>query len=604
MFIKVTRSGPRQYVQLVEAYRDDSGRPKQRTLATLGRLDQMDSGLESVISGLLRVTGQPAGSSATSPAIAPAIAPAVSCRLSGASGAAAQPVVHFESARDFGDVWALTQLWNSLGFDRLRTLFRRTRHTIDVEALIRVMVLNRLCDPDSKLGVLRWLERVSLPGIMCESITHQHLLRAMDALVDSHEEVEAVLAGLLRPLVDQDLAIVFYDMTTIRASGLSQEEGDLRHFGMAKEGLIARQVMLGVVQTAQGLPLYHEVFDGNTAEVTTLKPIIQKIVQRFPVKRVIAVADRGLLSSDNLADLQAITLPGGGQLEFILAVPGRRYADFIDLLGPVHAAQCADALQEVVSETRWNDLRLVVAHDPQVALEAGAKRDRRIEALEQQAAQWTGKLDAQDSAKRSGKNSKKDSDQVVVKKVRGRKLSDGGARARFYHEVCEAHLARIVKVDLKSELFSYGIDERSLAHARLMDGKLLLVTNVADLSPEEVVRRYKSLADIERGFRVLKSEIEIGPIYHRLPGRIRAHAAICFMALILYRVMRTRLHASDTALSPERALAQLRRIQHHRIILNDSQPVAGLSSVTTQHAAILAALNIQKPNLDTQLTLL
>ena len=182
MFIKVTRSGPRQYVQLVEAYRDDSGRPKQRTVATLGRLDQVDSGLESVISGLLRVTGQPAGSSATSPAIAPA----VSRRLSGASGAAAQPVVHFESARDFGDVWALTQLWNSLGFDRLRTLFRRTRHTIDVEALIRVMVLNRLCDPDSKLGVLRWLESVSLPGVMCESITHQHLLRAMDALVDSH----------------------------------------------------------------------------------------------------------------------------------------------------------------------------------------------------------------------------------------------------------------------------------------------------------------------------------------------------------------------------------------------------------------------------------
>ena len=70
-------------------------------------------------------------------------------------------------------------------------------------------------------------------------------------------------------------------------------------------------------------------------------------------------------------------------------------------------------------------------------------------------------------------------------------------------------------------------------HARLMDGKLLLVTNTTDLTPEEVVKRYKLLADIERGFRVVKSEIEIGPIYHRLPERIRAHAAICFMALIL-----------------------------------------------------------------------
>jgi hypothetical protein len=297
VFVKVTHSGPRSYVQLVEAYRDDAGRPKQRTVATLGRLDQL-SELESVVSGLLRVTGKSA----------PAAAPA--------------PLVSFESARDFGDVWALTELWNSLGFDQLRRIFRRTRHAIDVEALVRVMVLNRLCDPESKLGVLRWVQTVSLPGTMADSIEHQHLLRAMDALVEHHDAVEEVLAGLLRPLVDQDLAVVFYDMTTIRAAGLSAQDGDLRHFGRSKEGVIARQIMLGVVQTADGLPLYHEVFDGNTAEVNTLKPTIEKIVKRFPVKRVIAVADRGLLSSDNLEELKTITLPGGGKLEFILAVPG------------------------------------------------------------------------------------------------------------------------------------------------------------------------------------------------------------------------------------------------------------------------------------------
>ena len=131
MFIKLTRRGPNQYVQLVEAYRDAAGRPKQRTVASLGRLDQINTDLNSVISGLLRVTGQ-------SP---------VAQTL--------DPTVSFEAARDFGDVWTLTELWNSLGFDRLRQVFRRTRHAIDVETLIRVMVLNRLCDPDSKLGVLR-----------------------------------------------------------------------------------------------------------------------------------------------------------------------------------------------------------------------------------------------------------------------------------------------------------------------------------------------------------------------------------------------------------------------------------------------------------------
>ena len=563
MFIKVTRSGPRRYVQLVEAYRDDAGQPRQRTVATLGRLDQMGTELESVISGLMRVTGKPVPQ------------------------AFAAPVVAFEAARDFGDVWALTELWNSLGFDRLRKVFVRTRHAIDVEALVRVMVLNRLCDPDSKLGVLRWLETVTMPGTMPELIDHQHLLRAMDALVDHKDEVDAVMASLLRALVDQDLAVVFYDMTTIRAAGLSQQDGDVRRYGMSKEGVVARQVMLGVVQTAEGLPLWHEVFDGNTAEVTTLKGVIEKIVKRFPVKRIIAVADRGLLSTDNLADLQSIALPGGGMLEFILAVPGRRYGDFVELLEPFHSAQCVSAQQEVVGEAVWNKLRLVIAHDPLVARDALAKRDKRIDELKKQAELLVSKLQDQDEGK----------------KKRGRKLSDGGARAKFYHEVCDAHLARIVKVDLKSDLFTYDIDERALKHAQLMDGKLLLVTNTADLAPAEVIQRYKSLADIERGFRVLKSEIEIGPIYHRLPDRIRAHAAICFIALILYRVMRTRLRHSDTQLSPERALAKLRRIQHQRVTI-DAQPLAGMSSITQEHSSILAALTIKKPTLETQLTLL
>jgi hypothetical protein len=550
VFIKLTRRGPNEYVQLVEAYRDDAGRPKQRTVASLGRLDHINTELNSVISGLLRVTGQ----SSVVPRAAPAPTPTVS----------------FEAARDFGDVWALTELWNSLGFDRLRGVFKRTRHSIDVEALIRVMVLNRLCDPDSKLGVLRWLQTVTLPGVTLESIDHQHLLRAMDALVEHKDAVDGVMTGLLRPLVDQDLAVVFYDMTTIRTAGLSEQDDDVRKFGMSKEGVVARQVMLGVVQTAEGLPLYHEVFDGNTAEVTTLKGVIQRIVKQFPVKRVIAVADRGLLSTDNLADLQTITLPGGAMLEFILAVPGRRYGDFVELLEPIHSRHCANA------------------NDPVVAKEATAKRDRRIAELQKLADQWSGKLDDQDTGK----------------KARGRKLSDGGARARFYREVCDSHLSRIIKVDLKSELFTYDVDDRALKHARLMDGKLLLVTNTPDLTPDEVVKRYKSLADIERGFRVLKSEIEIGPIYHRLPTRIRAHAAICFMALILYRVMRMRLRASDAQLSPERALDKLRRIQHHQVIVNDTQPVAGLSTINQEHTAILAALTIKKPSLNTQLTLL
>ena len=565
MFLKITRSGTRQYLQLVEAFRDEAGKARHRTLVTLGRLDQLTDSLDSVISGLLKVTGRPNFLDA------------------------ALPAVEFESARALGNVWALNELWESLGFGELRRVFRKTRHSIDVEALIRVMVFNRLCDPESKLGVLRWLDTVAMPGVEVEAITHQHLLRSMDALVDHQADVDAVVANLLRPLIDQELSVVFYDMTTIRTEGLATVDGDVRQYGMAKEGLIARQVMLGVVQTGDGLPIYHEVFAGNTAESPTLLPTLKTVLERFPsISRVVLVADRGLLSLDNLEALSEIRLESGKPLEFVLAVPGRRYSEFADLLRDFQR-QCEAAEQEIVDELPWRGLRLIVAHHPELARQAQTLRRERIETLETQANTWVGKLDAQDAGV----------------KARGKKLSDSGAKARLYHAVKDARLANIIRVDLKNERFAYEIDHDALALAELMDGKLLLVTNTPELSPQGVVDRYKSLADIERGFRVLKSEIEIGPVFHRLPERIKAHAAICFIALILYRVMRQRLSSADAPLSPERALEELQKLQRHQIRINQAdRPVTGISRLSETQDRVFAALRLKKPTQPQQLSLL
>ncbi|NCV60397.1 MAG: IS1634 family transposase [Betaproteobacteria bacterium] len=559
MFVKLTKSGPRSYVQLVEAYRDETGRPKQRTVATLGRLDQMGDSMRSMHDGLSRLLGLDVGQT--------------TCH-----GTAS-----FESSRALGDIWALTQLWEGLGLHRLGAAFRQSsRHRVDLEALLRVMVFNRLCDADSKLGVLRWVQTVSFPGLEgVEKITHQQLLRTMDALIEHQALLEDALVEATKPLIDQARSVVFYDMTTIRSEGLSVQDGELRQHGMSKEGLIARQFMLGLVQTDQGVPLYHEVFEGNTAEVGTLQASLEKVMKRFAVERVIAVADRGLLSIDNLEALQAMRLPNGKPLEFILAVPGRRYAEFAELLAPVNAQAAQSQAKEIVAEASWEGLRLVIAHDRDRAMEQSAKRDETIAKLEAQAAQWVGKLDAQDAGL----------------KARGRALSDGGVRARFYHAVAEAHLRRIIRVDLKSELFTYDIDQRALALARAMDGKLLLVTNANDLTATEVVAQYKALADIERSFKVLKSEIELGPVHHRLPDRIRAHAMICFVALILQRLIRTRLRAQpvENVVSPERALGQLRRIQTHRVVMPNQRTLTGISSIDAEQTAIFNSLGVKKP---------
>jgi transposase len=563
MFIKLTRSGERTYAQLVESFRDEHGKPRQRTVATLGRIDERGGQVDSLLNGLLRAKGRPVA-------------------------AAGDLQVRFESALCLGDVWALDALWHELGFNGLGAVFRRARFTTAVEHAIRVMVFNRLCDPESKLGVLRWLQTVSMPGVEVDKLNHQHLLRSMDALMDHQQAVDDCVAQLLRPLIDEDLSVVFYDLTTIRAEGHSQQDGDVRHFGMSKEGVIARQFMLGVVQTADGMPIYHEVFDGNTAEAPTLEPTLKKVLARYPhIRRLVVVADRGLLSLDNIEALTKLHVAGDRPLEFILAVPGRRYGEFVDLLAPM-SARIVQASEEVVEEAQWQGHRLVVAHNPVRAAEQTQERLARIHALQQRAEQLAGKLDAQDQGKVQ----------------RGRKLSDSGAKARFFHEVCDAHLARIIKVDLKSELFTYPIDDAALARAQLMDGKLMLITNVRDMTPLEVVHRYKSLADIERGFKVLKSEIEIAPVFHRLPERIKAHASICFMALILYRVMRQRLQLAGSELSPEAALADLRRIQRHTVRIDSGDPIHGVSTVQPRQAAALAALNIKKPTVDAQMSLL
>lgn len=556
MFTKLTRSGGHTYVQLVESFRDESSRTRQRTICTLGRLDEVGGQVDSLLKGLLRAKGLSASM-------------------------AEAPQLRFESALALGDVWALDQLWHELGFDALAGVFRRARYTTPVEHAVRVMVFNRLCDPHSKLGVLRWLETVSIPNIQTDCITHQHLLRSMDALMDHQEAVDSLIASLLKPLVDQDLSLVFYDLTTIRAAGLSEQVADVRQYGMAKEGLIARQFMLGVVQTAQGLPIYHEVFDGNQAEAPTLISTVQKVLARYlHIRRMILVADRGLLSLDNLDELGAIKLPSGQSLEFILAVPGRRYGEFVETLQSLQS-DAIKASTEIVQENQWRGHRLIVAHHPKRAKEQSQLRQSKITQLEEQAAQWVGKLNGQDEGKAT----------------KGRKLSDSGAKARLYHAVKEARLAHILKVDLKSELFSYTIDEAALAQAQLMDGKLMLVTNVADLSPTQIVERYKALADIERGFRVLKSEIEIAPVYHRLARRIRAHAMICFMALIVYRVMRSRLQQSSSSLSPERALEQLKKIQRHKVSINESKPIEGIGTVNEEQAQVFKALKVTKPQI-------
>jgi hypothetical protein len=573
MFIKVTSSGGRRYAQLVESFRNESGQPRQRTLATLGRLEP-GGDVDRLVEALGRAQG----------------------RDHTAGGSTRITDLRFLDARAAGDVWALWQLWSALNLEGLALAWRRSRSELDVLACLRAMVFNRLCDPASKLGVLRWLDTVALPrgfGFDAGPPEHQHLLRAMDVIDDHADAINERLAFLMRPLVDQELSVVFYDLTTVKVHGEAVVDGDVRDFGKSKDGGVARQFVLSLVQTADGLPIAHEVHPGNTAEAKTLLPMMRSLLERWPLKRVVLVAERGLLSLNNLqelAELQAqLDAAGRGvRLEYVLAVPTARYGEFKTELQSLDATHDAAAAWE--GEMRWStgdakdpadpprQHRLVVAHDPVVAQRRSQARREQMRELIALGQQWGGRLDAQGAGERR----------------RGRPLSDSGAKARLYHAVKDANLAHLIKVDLHSELFQFTVDEPRLQYLEGLDGKLLLVTNT-DAPAAEVVQRYKSLADIERGFRALKSEIEIGPVYHRLPRRIRAHALVCFLALILHRVLRMRLKASNRQESPARLLEQLRRIQHQTAQTGDGQLLRGLTELGVEQKDLFAAIGLPLP---------
>ena len=548
MYTRISKSGGRSYLQLVEGHRDAEGKVRIKVVANLGRLDRLSpEKLDPLINGLNRAVG----------------------RLENT----AHEISH-EPARTYGTVFALHELWKDLGFDRaLNRALRSGKRSIDAEALVRAMVFNRLCDATSKLGCLRWLETVAMPA-MPETVTHQHLLRAMDALMDNAEGVEEALARQIRPLVDHDLTMVFYDLTTVRIHGKARLEEDVRAFGMNKEtGGIARQFVLGVVQTAEGLPLMHTVHPGNVSETKTLQGMLTTVLERFPIQRIILVADRGLLSLDNIHHLTQMADQGGRKLEFILAVPARRYGDLLEIFQNFDFSD-GDGLHEGSFEGH----RLIVAHDAGRAKEQGAARRARINELDAMGNAMVAKLDRQDE----GKSEK------------GRRASDRGAYSRFVRAISDAELTRFIKADLTADRFSWDIDEDAIARAALFDGKLVLLTNVPEITPADAVARYKALADIERGFRVLKSDIEIAPVHHRLPDRIRAHALICFLALTLHRVMRMRLKAKGHHTSPQLALGILSRIQKHTAYAG-SRSFHGISNTTPEQLDLFETLNLPKP---------
>ncbi len=545
MYVRLHRQrhGGREYtsVHLCESYRDPDkgGKPRNRVIANLGPVEKigMDA-VRSLADGFSRIAGEQQRTVEQLP------------RLLG--------------AKDFGNVFAVTETWQGLG---LSAILSRAgiegETTFPTADLIELMVVNRLCDPCSKLALLEWLDGVYFPGYEESKPPYHHLLRAMDRLIAVKEKAELLIAKRFLSLHEGPVDLVFYDITSTYFEGdKSLRENDIRKFGYNRDGkLNCRQIVMGIVMTREGIPLCHHVFPGNTVDKSTVVSVIRDLKSRFRLDRVVFVGDRGMLSDDNLDTIL------DEELGFIVAHTLRRNAV---------AAKVIEKLEERFDRTQEEEqfladeresVRFVLAYSPEIARTVRAKR--------------TTLLSQADAFMENALL------RLASPSPRGRKPTPQGTYDRIRDYLRDHHLLSLYQVGIDGDHVMVHPNGKTRSWEEKIDGMLLVETTDLSSPPEEIIHRYKELAEIERGWRALKSTLLLRPVHHWTEDRIKAHVFICVLALQIERLMRNRLKT----LSVSKALDRLRRIKVGEMRVGDTATLLA-TEVTAEQKEILRELGV------------
>ncbi len=395
---------------------------------------------------------------------------------------------------DFGTVQVVAELWERFGIGKtIRSSMKKKQVPYD-KALL-AMVANRLCTPESKLGVWdRWLETVYLPE--CSDFKLRQMYEAMDILYEHSEQIEEQVFYQVANLFNLSVDIIFYDTTTASfAVDYEDDEDGLRQYGHAKEGMWAPQVVVALAVTREGIPVRSWVFPGNTADVSTVETI-KRDLRGWNLGRALFVADAGMNSEDNRKELAkacgtyllATRMASVKEIkESVLTQPGR-YRKLSDNLH----------VKEICLE---NGKRYILCLNPKEAERQARHRQEVVSMLEEEL--------------------KKHKDKSVTKKWAITLLAS--RRYKKYLIITDSQTIRI--------------DRKAVREAAKHDGKWVLETNDDTISVEDAAHGYRSLMVIERCFRSLKrTQIRMMPMYHWLPNRIEAHVKICVLALLIERM--------------------------------------------------------------------
>jgi Transposase DDE domain len=524
MFFRLKKSGPRTYLQIVENRWED-GRPRQRVIATVGRVDELaaSAGLASLLASGARFCDQVMLLSALDD-------PDDTLRL---------------HARRIGAPMVFGRLWDETGCRAvIEELLDDRAFGFAVERAVFTAVLHRIMVSGSDRACEKWMADYDIPG--ADGLALHQFYRAMAWLGEERagdvaqqhaapfaprtikDEIEERLFERRRDLFT-DLSLIFMDTTSLSFTGRGGATLGARGYSKDHRPDL-NQMVVGIVIDADGRPVCSEMWPGNTADVTVLLPIVDRLRHRFAITRVCVVADRGMISA---ATVTALEERG---LEYILGARERtdglvRTVVLADTrpLTPLLIERARGETQLFVKEVRIKGKRYIVCRNEAEAEKDRADRQAIIEGLDRQLKKGDKALIGNSAYRRYLRRVRLQSD--------GADPKDGPA---------------------------FEIDAGKLAEEARFDGIFVLRTN-ARVTPLQVVLRYRDLLQVEELFRTAKALMRTRPIYHSSDAAIRGHVFCSFLALVLRKELQNRCDVAG--ITPEWAdvLRDLDRVQETHV---------------------------------------
>lgn len=424
-----------------------------------------------------------------------------------------------DNRKNFGYV-ALSHIYHELEIDQfIRNRQRHANHEYDANAIMRMLVFSRLLDPGSKKR--DWENREQF--FETANFSLDDVYAALTFLEPRIKELQLWLHKRVEKNYGRDTSQVYYDVTNYYFEIDDQDE--LRRKGMSKEGRRSPIVQMGLLSDSNGLPIAYELFPGNTSDKVTLRPIIGKTEPHYKLGRIVVVADRGVITGDNI--WQLLDHGNGYVFSMSIAGAGKKFQDWVldqkgytvtEMDDKVVAFQIKSRLEprEInVTDKQGKNVKKV-AHEKQVVYYSKKYADRAKKERE-----------------------------LAIEKARG--LVSNPGRYNKSTSYGPAKYVKNLKFDKKTgEILEDAkehlyLDEELIKEEAKLDGYYAIVTSEYRETDNRILEIYRNLWQIEESFKITKSDLKSRPVYLSREDRIKTHFMVCFLSLLIIRILQHRL---------------------------------------------------------------